>query len=103
LDQPAPEMRPGMTSNMVITAETLDDVTWIPSQALFETGGKTFVYQRTDKGFAPHDVALVNRSESQAVVKGLTEGDVVALSNPEQQNKAADAGKQNSAMNALQK
>jgi multidrug efflux pump subunit AcrA (membrane-fusion protein) len=101
LDQPAPEMRPGMTSNMLITAESLDDVLWIPSQALYESDGKTFVYMRTPKGFMPHDVTLLNRSESQAVVKGLNEGDVVAMSNPDQQTKPA--GQQNGAMQALQK
>ena len=101
LDQPAPEMRPGMTSNMLITAESLDGVLWIPSQALYESDGKTFVYIRTPKGFMPHDVTLLNRSESQAVVKGLNEGDVVAMSNPDQQTKPA--GQQNGAMQALQK
>ena len=44
LDEAAPELRPGMTSNMVITIETLDNVLWIPSQALFESDGRTFVY-----------------------------------------------------------
>jgi HlyD family secretion protein len=101
LDEGTPEMRPGLTSNMVITAQALENVTWIPSQALFENGGKTFVYQRTDKGFAPHDVNLINRSESQAVITGINEGDLVAMSNPEQQNKPT--GEPNSAMKALQK
>jgi hypothetical protein len=50
----------------------------------------------------PHDVALVNRSESQAVIKGLNEGDVVAMSNPEQRNKPA-SGPPAGAMKALQK
>jgi hypothetical protein len=36
------------------------------------------------------------------VITGIKEGDVVAMSNPEQQNKPAAAG-QNSAMKALQK
>ncbi len=101
LDDAATEMRPGLTSNMVITTDNLQGVNWIPSQALFENGGKTFVYQRTGAGFSPHDVTLVSRSESQAVISGLKEGDVVAMSNPEQQNKPA-AGPQN-AMKALQK
>jgi len=101
LDQPAPEMRPGMTSNMLITAESLDDVLWIPSQALYESDGKTFVYMRTAKGFMPHDVTLLNRSESQAVVKGLNEGDVVAMSNPDQQTRPS--GQPSGAMQALQK
>jgi len=101
LDKPSSEMRPGMTSNMVVTAESLDGVLWIPSQALYESDGKAFVYLRTPRGFMPHDVTLLNRSESQAVVKGLNEDDVVAMSNPEQQTKPA--GTQNGAMQALQK
>ncbi|HUI56714.1 MAG TPA: efflux RND transporter periplasmic adaptor subunit [Bryobacteraceae bacterium] len=101
LENPAPEMRPGMTSNMVITVGSLDDVLWIPSQALYESDGKTFVYLKTPQGFMPHDVTLVNRSESQAVIKGLNEGELVAMSNPTQQNKpAAQAG---GALNAIQK
>jgi multidrug efflux pump subunit AcrA (membrane-fusion protein) len=101
LDQAAPEMRPGLTTNMVITTQEMENVTWLPSQALFENGGKTFVYQRTNQGFTPHDVTLVTRSESQAVISGLKEGDIVAMSNPEQQNKPAE--KSNGAMKALQK
>ena len=58
---------------MLITAESLDDVLWIPSQALYENGGKTFVYLKTQEGFMPRDVTLVSRSESQAVIKGLNE------------------------------
>jgi len=101
LENPAPEMRPGMTSNMVITVGSLDDVLWIPSQALYESDGKTFVYLKTSQGFMPHDVTLVNRSESQAVIKGLNEGELVAMSNPTLQNKpAAQTG---GALNAIQK
>jgi len=102
LDDASTEMRPGLTSNMVITTDNLQGVNWIPSQALFENGGKTFVYERGPQGFAPHDVTLVSRSESQAVITGLKDGDVVAMSNPEQQNKPA-AGEQSGAMKALQK
>ena len=51
LDQPSPELRPGMTSNIVITVEALDNVTWLPSQALFESDGRTFVYPGDPQGF----------------------------------------------------
>jgi hypothetical protein len=91
-----------MTSNMTITTEALEDVIWIPSQALYESDGKSFVYLRTPEGFMPHDVTLVNRSESQAVVKGLNEGAIVAMANPEQRNMSASSPP-NSAMKALQK
>ena len=100
LDQASPELRPGMTSNLVITVETLDGVLWVPSQALFESDGRTFVYLRTPKGFMPHDVNLVRRSESQAVVTGIQEGDLVAMSNPDQSGKPNAAGA-SGAMKAL--
>jgi multidrug resistance efflux pump len=99
LDQASPELRPGMTSNLVITVESLDNVTWVPSQALFESDGRSFVYLRTPSGFMPHDVTLVRRSESQVVLTGLSEGALVAMSNPDQQSKSAAP---QSAMKALQ-
>ena len=98
--QAAPELRPGMTSNLVITVETLDNVLWIPAQALFESDGRTFVYTRGPRGFVPHDVALVRRSESQAVITGIREGEIVAMSNPDQQLKSG-AAQSGSAMKAL--
>ena len=102
LDQGSQELRPGMTSNLVITAETLEDAMWLPFQALFESDGRTFVYLKTPNGFMPHDVALVRRSESQVVLKGINEGDVVAMSNPDQSAKPATSG-QGGAMKAIGK
>jgi multidrug resistance efflux pump len=99
LDEASPELRPGMTSNLVITVESLDNVTWVPSQALFESDGRSFVYLRTPSGFMPHDVTLVRRSESQVVLTGISEGALVAMSNPDQQSKSAAP---QSAMKALQ-
>jgi HlyD family secretion protein len=101
LDGAGPELRPGMTSNMVITVESLDGALWVPSQALFESDGRTYVYQQTPNGFMPHDVTLVRRSESQAVITGIKEGELVAMSNPDQQSKPGAAGQQNGAMKAL--
>ncbi|SPE34466.1 Multidrug resistance efflux pump-like protein [Candidatus Sulfopaludibacter sp. SbA3] len=101
LDRPAPELRPGETSNMIIIVDTLNNVTWIPSQALFESDGRKFVYLKTPKGFLPHDVTLVRASESQSVVTGINEGELIAMSNPDQQNKAASDQK-SGAMKAIQ-
>lgn len=89
LEQAGPELRPGMSSNLVITAEKLDNVLWVPSQAMFERDGKPFVYLKTATGFTPQDVTLVKRTESQAVITGVKEGDTVALTNPSEQNKPA--------------
>jgi HlyD family secretion protein len=91
-----------MTSNILITVESLDDVLWVPSQALFESDGRAFLYVRTPQGFVSRDVKLIRRSESQAVITGIGEGEQVALSNPDQQNKSAKAD-QGGVMKALTK
>ena len=103
LDRPAPELRPGMSSNMIITVDTIDNVLWIPTQALFESDGRTYVYTRGPNGFVPHDVKLTRRSESQAIITGINEGELVALSTPDQQTKSAGAVQQSGAMKALSK
>ena len=92
VDDPSPELRAGMTANIVITAETLKSVLWIPAQALFESDGRTFVYARTPEGsFATADVKLVRRSESQVVITGANPGTEVALARPDQKK---DTGKE---------
>jgi HlyD family secretion protein len=99
LEQVAPGMRPGMSSNIVITTGMLPNSLWVPSQALFESDSRTFVYLETPSGFTPRDVKLVRRSESQVVLTGLKEGQVVALSNPELEHQGAQT--KGSAMKAL--
>jgi HlyD family secretion protein len=103
LDKGGPELRPGMTSNLIITVETLDNVLWVPFQALFESDGRTFLYAKTPNGFMPHDVKMVRRSESQVVIENIKEGDIVAMSNPDQSSKPGAPGQQSGAMKALQK
>lgn len=104
LDEGSQELRPGLSSNLVITAETIEDALWAPFQAVFESDGRTYVYKRTPNGFTPKDVTLVKRSESQVVLTGLAEGDEIAMSNPDQSSKPAAAGGQsNGAMKALTK
>jgi hypothetical protein len=87
--------------------ESLEDALWIPSQALFESDGRAFVYARTPQGFVSRDVKLVRRSESQAVITGIAEGEQVALSNPDQSNanqyKGGKSGGTGGVMKALTK
>jgi len=98
------ELRPGLSSNLTITAETIDDALWVPFQAVFESDGRAFVYRRTPNGFTPQDITLVKRSESQVVLTGMNGGDVIAMSNPDQSTKSGSGqGQQNGAMKALSK
>jgi len=103
LDEAGKELRPGMTSNILITVEALNDVLWIPSQALFESDGRAFVYLHTVQGFISRDVKLIRRSESQAVITGLAEGEQVAMSSPDQHKAATKAGDSGGVMKALPK
>jgi multidrug efflux pump subunit AcrA (membrane-fusion protein) len=84
VQNPPPELRPGMTARVVITTDTLRGVDWLPSQALFESDGRKFVYLKQGSSFTPKDVKLVRRSESRVVIQGLRPGQTVALANPEQ-------------------
>ncbi len=84
LESPTPDLRPGMSAAIVIATGQMNSVLAIPAQAMFERDGKPYVYLKKSDGFAPLDVKLVRRSESQVVVEGVAEGQLVALANPDQ-------------------
>jgi multidrug efflux pump subunit AcrA (membrane-fusion protein) len=92
IDNPAPELRPGMSARVVLTTETLRNVSWIPAQAVFESDGRSFVYLQSVTGFVPADIKVVRRSESQVVLTGLKDGAVVAMANPGEQGKKTGSG-----------
>jgi HlyD family secretion protein len=103
VNDPSPELRPGMTANIVITAETLKNSLWVPAQALFESDGRTYVYAKTaEGGFATVDVKLVRRSESQVVITGINEKQEVALARPDQKKESTEK-KAGSAVQAISK
>lgn len=89
LDDPSEELRPGMSARIVITTGVVKGALWVPSQALFESDGRKFVYLQTPSGFVPHDVNLVRRSESQVVLTGLEDGQTVALASPGERTTSA--------------
>ena len=101
IDDPSPELRPGMSAQVVITTGYIQDALWVPSQALFESDGRTFVYLKSGETFTPADVTLVEKSESQVVLTGLGAGQVVALASPQRQAAKNSGG--SSATQALPK
>jgi hypothetical protein len=88
----SPELRPGMSARIVVTLETLKNVTWLPTQALFEQSGRTFAYVREGERFMSKDVKLVRRGESQVVIEGLKAGEDVALASPDQKEQKSTKG-----------
>jgi len=101
LDETSPELRPGMSTEVVISTETLHGALSIPAQALVDSSGTSFVYVRSGKAFTRQDVKLVRKNETRAVVSGLSEGQVVALANPLE--KAAEKKSDSSAMKGAPK
>ncbi len=92
LDNPSADLRPGMSVNVVVTTDTVKQALWIPTQSLFENGSRTFVYLPDGAGYKTRDVKLVRRSESQAVVEGLKEGEEVTLSDPQEETRKKERG-----------
>jgi len=87
LESVSPELRPGMSARILISTEVLKDALWVPAQAVFESDGRSFVYVQSAAGFVPADIKVIRRNESQVVLTGIKDGQVVALASPDQQNK----------------
>ena len=92
LDDADDDLRPGMSVDVTLHVETLDDVLWLPSQAVFEREGRRFVYKQAPEGYITQDVTLVRRTESQAVVTGIDEGATIALAEPGQRTQPGRSG-----------
>ena len=88
----APELRPGMSARIVVTLETMKNATWLPAQALFEQGGRTFVYARQGERFVARDVKLVRKGESRVVITGVQPGEEIALASPDQKDQKDQKG-----------
>lgn len=81
-NDPSPELRPGMSAKVTITTDTLHQVLSVPAEAVFTDGGRNVVYTKSGSGFVAREVKLVRRSDTRAVVQGIKQGELVALSNP---------------------
>ena len=84
LDKPDPAMRAGSSLRVVIDGREIKDALHIPRQAVFDKNGKNFVFvQVAPERFERRDVKVENLTESRAAVSGLSEGDVIALVDPD--------------------
>ncbi|MPZ16356.1 MAG: HlyD family efflux transporter periplasmic adaptor subunit [Luteitalea sp.] len=77
-------LKPGQTLRVEVAAAPLEDVVHVPRQAVFDQRGASVVYVRNARGFEAHEVKVVRRTETRAVLEGLEEGLEVALVNPEE-------------------
>jgi HlyD family secretion protein len=82
-DKPDPRLLAGSSVRLVIDGREIKNALHVPRQSVFEKNGKTFVYLKVGDRFERRDVKVSESTESRAVVSGVSEGDVIALIDPE--------------------
>ncbi|MCB9914361.1 MAG: efflux RND transporter periplasmic adaptor subunit [Planctomycetes bacterium] len=93
------EMRPGMSCNIEILVDMLEDTLYVPLQAVYSVGGRNVCWVQKGLGYEERTVEVGPHNEVWvAIESGLEEGEIVLLSPPpgakvgEQQASDAPAG-----------
>ncbi|MDR2057547.1 MAG: HlyD family efflux transporter periplasmic adaptor subunit [Dysgonamonadaceae bacterium] len=94
IDGTNPNLLPGLTVSCRIIISQIDNVLYIPLDAIHQEGDKYFVYKKTSAGF---DKTEIERGESNSdfmiITAGLDEKDRVALIDPFTQEKETNTKK----------
>jgi multidrug efflux pump subunit AcrA (membrane-fusion protein) len=83
LVKPDPRLRPGMNGGMDIITSRIPNAISIPAKALFTRAGKPIVYLAVKGQYRPTEVEVLARNPDEIAVKGLKQGDMVTLVDPE--------------------
>lgn len=76
-DQPG-NLRIGLNGDISIVTDRRDDVLTIPTEAIREEKGETYVYKKTDGKYVKTVIQTGNKNEDDIIVTGgLSEGDAV--------------------------
>ena len=74
---------PGLTVSCKIIVSEIPDVMYIPLESLFKDQGLDYVYLKSGSGFKRRDIKTGAINTDYAIVtEGLSENDMIALSNP---------------------
>ncbi len=80
IESPPKEIRTGMTAEIQILVDHMDDALQVPVQAICEHKAHTFCLVRDGKGWVTREVQMVATNDKTVVIgEGLTEGDEVVL------------------------
>jgi RND family efflux transporter MFP subunit len=80
IDQTNSSLRPGMTAEVTILIDTLENVLCIPVTAVLPLKGKNYVYLITKEGPKQQEVELGRTNDIMIEIKkGIAEGDQVAM------------------------
>lgn len=83
IEQANENLLPGLTVSCRILIDQIEDVLYVPIDAVFMEGDKTFVYKKSGAGYDKTEVETgANNSDYLIITQGLKEEDVIALTNP---------------------
>jgi len=91
LDHPDPQLRPGLSGEVAISAGEMKDVLYLPPQAIFAKNGNPVAYVRKGSDFVSQKIKITRRSETRIAVEGVAEGTEVSLVDPELETSKASA------------
>jgi len=89
LNETDKNLLPGLTVSCRIIIDKLENVLYVPIDAITTETGINYVYKKTGTGFKKTEVETGrSNSDYTVIVNGLDEGDEVALTNPFQDEKS---------------
>lgn len=78
-----PKLLPGLTVSCRIIVDKIDNVLYIPIEAVHQEGDKYVVYKKSTGGYDPVEIERgLSNADFTVVTAGLNENDKVALLNP---------------------
>jgi multidrug efflux pump subunit AcrA (membrane-fusion protein) len=83
LDQTDPRFKPGITGQVTVIVDRVQNATTIPAQAMFQKSGQNVAYVWRGAQFEERAIDIGRRSGDKIMVaKGVNAGDQVALRDP---------------------
>ncbi len=86
-----PQLRPGLTTQVIIHGEPRKNVLYLPLQAVMLKESKRIVYVKNGSNFEPRELKVLAQNESRAAVEGISAGTEVAMVDPTAPTKASNA------------
>lgn len=83
LTNPEPRLRPGMNGRMDVVLRKIPGALSVPAKSIFTRNGKPVVYVARKGEFEPVEVEVEARNPDEVAIRGLAEGTLVALNEPE--------------------
>jgi RND family efflux transporter MFP subunit len=88
VDAADPRLRPGMSARVELMVDRIDDALYVPLEAVFERGGKHYVYAVRGGRYDPREVLLGPSNDNHVVVEsGLEANERVLLGDPDDEGR----------------